>query len=127
MSVTSEKEAGSNISLKGLEIIDMIKSELENLCPGVVSCADIVVLSAREYVKLVVVPRYTLKTVQKDSMLAFKERAERELPSPHASLSEILSSFYSKGFNEREVVSLSGILLFVFVSKICLTHVLSYS
>lgn len=52
-SLTSEKEAGPNLSLKGLEVIDMIKSELEKLCPGVVSCADIVVLSARESVKLV--------------------------------------------------------------------------
>lgn len=107
-SLTSEKEAGPNLSLKGLEVIDMIKSELEKLCPGVVSCADIVVLSARESVKLAGGPRYPLKTGRKDSVLAFKERAERELPSPHASLSEILSSFYSKGFNEREVVCLSG-------------------
>lgn len=51
--LTSEKEAAPNLSLKGFDVIDDIKSELEKVCPGVVSCADLLVLAAREAVLLV--------------------------------------------------------------------------
>ncbi|CAN6828158.1 unnamed protein product [Brassica oleracea] len=108
-SFKSEKDAAPNLrSLKGMEIIDQIKSDLEHVCPRVVSCADIIALSAREAVKLSGGPRYPLKTGRRDSFVAFMDKALTELPSPHASLSQVLESFRSKGFSERETVCLSG-------------------
>lgn len=44
----SEKDSSPNEMLKGYDIIDAIKSEIEGVCPGIVSCADILVLAARE-------------------------------------------------------------------------------
>jgi len=51
--VDSEKDSPPNETLKGFNLIDVIKSELEEVCPGTVSCADVVVLAARESVALV--------------------------------------------------------------------------
>lgn len=49
----SEKDIVPNRSLKGFTVIDTVKARLEETCPGVVSCADIVVLAARESVAAV--------------------------------------------------------------------------
>ncbi|RWR89901.1 Peroxidase N1 [Cinnamomum micranthum f. kanehirae] len=49
----TEKTAGGNLNLRGYNVIDDAKTQLEEACPGVVSCADILALAAQYSVVLV--------------------------------------------------------------------------
>ncbi|XP_035546338.1 cationic peroxidase 1-like [Juglans regia] len=108
-SFTGEKTAGPNAdSLRGFEVIDTIKSQMESICPGVVSCADILAVAARDSVVALGGPSWTVQLGRRDSTTASFTAANSEIPSPGMDLSDLLVGFSNKGFSAEEMVALSG-------------------
>ncbi|KAI9128097.1 hypothetical protein K1719_001090 [Acacia pycnantha] len=104
-----EKKARPNLnSVRGFEVIDAIKANLEASCPSTVSCADILALAAREAVLQAGGPSWTVGLGRRDSLTASMDAANQQIPSPFESLGNITAKFTSKGLDLRDVVVLSG-------------------
>ncbi|XP_022734001.1 cationic peroxidase 1-like [Durio zibethinus] len=107
--IKGEKKAGPNKhSVRGYKVIDNVKSRLERLCPGVVSCADIVAVAARDSVVALGGPSWTVLLGRRDSTTASFKAANSNLPSPFLNLSGLIKAFSKKGFTAKEMVALSG-------------------
>ncbi|KAL2324682.1 hypothetical protein Fmac_023740 [Flemingia macrophylla] len=108
-SIESEKSAIQNAnSIRGYNIIDQAKAEVEKVCPGVVSCADIVAVAARDASFAVGGPSWTVKLGRRDSTTASKSLATSDLPLFTDDLDILISKFGNKGFTARDMVTLSG-------------------
>ncbi|XP_057825257.1 cationic peroxidase 1-like [Cryptomeria japonica] len=106
---TGEKTAGPNAnSVRGYEVIDTIKSRLEAVCGGVVSCADIVTIAARDSVVLLGGPSWIVQLGRRDSTTASLSGANSNLPSPFSDLSTLISAFQAQGLSTKDMIALSG-------------------
>ncbi|BBN11764.1 peroxidase [Marchantia polymorpha subsp. ruderalis] len=112
-----EKEAfGNKNSLRGFEVIDDIKRQVEALCPGVVSCADIVALAARDAVVAIRGTNWSVPLGRRDGVVGSAAEANNDLPPPFADFSMLSAMFSRKGLNTRDLVVLSGSHTIGFVS-----------
>ncbi|GFY90987.1 peroxidase superfamily protein [Actinidia rufa] len=106
---TSERSAAPNKnSARGFEVIEAAKSEVEKICPGVVSCADVLAVAARDASFAVGGPSWTVKLGRKDSITASRSLAESDLPGFQSTLEQLISKFANKGLTARDMVTLSG-------------------
>ncbi|KAL7105048.1 hypothetical protein ACP275_07G021200 [Erythranthe tilingii] len=105
----AEKEAVPNLSLGGFEVIDEIKTQLEKTCPGIVSCADVLALAARDSVSFKFnKPMWEVETGRRDGIVSRESDALNELPSPASDFKTLKQSFADKGFSVKDLVVLSG-------------------
>ncbi|CAN1731036.1 Peroxidase 5, partial [Linum perenne] len=82
----------NNPSLRGFEVIDSAKSELESVCPNTVSCADIIAFAARDSSFVLGRINYVVPSGRRDSFNA----------------EQLAQNFARKGLTMEEMVVLSG-------------------
>ncbi|CAN1155850.1 Lignin-forming anionic peroxidase [Linum perenne] len=92
-STQTEKTAIPNRRFtKTFKVIEDAKSRIERLCPGVVSCSDIIAVAARDASASVEGPTWDVKLGRRDSDY----------------LQTLISDFQKKGLTARDMVALSG-------------------
>ncbi|XP_020096893.1 peroxidase P7-like [Ananas comosus] len=106
---TGEQNAFPNKnSIRGLEVIDSIKAQVEASCRATVSCADILALAARDGVVMLGGPTWTVDLGRRDARTASQTAANSDLPGPSSSLSTLVAKFAAKGLDARDMTALSG-------------------
>ncbi|GJM98533.1 hypothetical protein PR202_ga15556 [Eleusine coracana subsp. coracana] len=104
-----EKDSLSNInSLRSFDVVDEIKAALEDRCPGVVSCADIIVMAARDAVVLTGGPNWAVRLGRDDSLTASHNDSDNIMPSPRANASALIRLFAGLNLSVTDLVALSG-------------------
>ncbi|KAL5207194.1 hypothetical protein ABZP36_031629 [Zizania latifolia] len=106
----SEKGVGANAvgSKNGFDIVDTIKTQMEAACPGVVSCADILALAARDSVNLLGGPSWAVPLGRRDALAANPSGAASDLPGPDSDINALVAAFAAKGLTSQDLVALSG-------------------
>ncbi|KAK8596581.1 hypothetical protein V6N12_065064 [Hibiscus sabdariffa] len=112
-SFTGEKTAGpNNNSVTGFEVVDAIKAEVEKVCPGVVSCTDILAIAARDSVVKLRGPDWDVKLGRRDSKTASLSAANSGvIPPPTANLTQLINRFAARGLSAKDMVALSGSII----------------
>ncbi|PUZ63230.1 hypothetical protein GQ55_3G051600 [Panicum hallii var. hallii] len=103
----AEVDNGKNQGLRGQDVVDAAKAQLEDQCPGVVSCADIIALAARDAVAMTGGPSFDVPTGRRDG-LASNLRDADVLPDAADSISVLRSRFAAAGLNDRDLVLLTA-------------------
>ncbi|TQE01228.1 hypothetical protein C1H46_013135 [Malus baccata] len=106
--IDSEKTAfANNNSARGFDVVDSMKTALENACPAIVSCADILTIAAEESVALSGGPSWTVLLGRRDSLTANRTAANAAIPAPTLTLDGLKANFLAVGLNTTDLVALS--------------------
>ncbi|KAL9355675.1 hypothetical protein Peur_053645 [Populus x canadensis] len=104
----AEKDSPPNLSLRGYQVIDRVKAALEKKCPGVVSCADILAIVARDVTAATLGPSWRVETGRRDGRVSNISEPMTNLPPFFANISQLLTQFRSKKLSKKDLVVLSG-------------------
>ncbi|KAB2042584.1 hypothetical protein ES319_D02G225500v1 [Gossypium barbadense] len=102
------KTAPPNLGVRGYEVIDDAKAQVEATCPGVVSCADILALAARALISFAAKgQKWDVPTGRRDGKVSLASDADN-LPAFTDSIEELKRKFSAFGLNARDLVTLVG-------------------
>ncbi|KAH9565659.1 hypothetical protein CY35_04G088100 [Sphagnum magellanicum] len=103
---TAELDALPNLTLHGMDLIETAKAAVEEACPGIVSCADIISLATRDAVVTAGGEYYAVPTGRRDSRVSLASSVN--LPGPGFSVASAASAFQGRGLNITDMVTLLG-------------------
>ncbi|KAH7566228.1 hypothetical protein JRO89_XS08G0121400 [Xanthoceras sorbifolium] len=103
----AEKDGPPNGSLHAFYVIDSAKKQVEAICPGVVSCADILAFAARDAIVLSGGPTWDVPKGRKDGRTS-KASETANLPSPLFNISQLQQSFSLRGLSMDDLAALLG-------------------
>ncbi|KAF8376676.1 hypothetical protein HHK36_031652 [Tetracentron sinense] len=104
----AEKDGAPNLSLRGFDFIDRVKTLLEAECPGIVSCADVLALAARDSIVATGGPFWKVPTGRRDGIISRSSEALSNIPGPTSNFTTLRTLFANKGLNVKDLVLLSG-------------------
>ncbi|CAL9162963.1 unnamed protein product [Musa hybrid cultivar] len=106
----AEKDAPDNLSLAGdgFDTVIKAKQAVEAQCPGVVSCADILAIAARDVVVLSGGPTFAVELGRRDGVTSRADRVTGNLPGPEFSVDLLSSMFRKNNLTTRDMIALSG-------------------
>ncbi|CAH8327845.1 unnamed protein product [Eruca vesicaria subsp. sativa] len=106
----AEKDAPDNISLAGDGFDTVIKAKLavEAKCPGLVSCADVLALAARDVVVLAGGPRFKVELGRRDGLVSKASGVDGKLPGPDLDVTGLVNLFARNGLSLTDMIALSG-------------------
>ncbi|KAJ0966216.1 hypothetical protein J5N97_027354 [Dioscorea zingiberensis] len=103
----SERRAKGSETLRGFEVIDKIKEEMEKKCPKTVSCADILTAVARDATVKIGGPFWEVPYGRKDGLVSLAKEADL-VPMGHENITHLIEFFESIDLNLLDLVVLSG-------------------
>ncbi|CAO2203295.1 unnamed protein product [Urochloa humidicola] len=105
-----EKEAKVNIGLAAFDLLEEIKAAVEDRCPGIVSCSDILIYATRDAASILSNGHvhFDVPAGRLDGFVSKAEEAQGELPDSIDDAQKLIENFARKNFTVEELVILSG-------------------
>ncbi|KAL6905500.1 hypothetical protein ACP4OV_003101 [Aristida adscensionis] len=103
----AEVNNAKNQGLRGQDVVDAAKQQLEAQCPGVVSCADILALAARDAIAMTGGPEFDVPTGRRDGLVSNLRDADA-LPDAGDPIDVLRSRFAAAGLGDRDLVLLTA-------------------
>ncbi|XP_010249037.1 PREDICTED: peroxidase 55-like [Nelumbo nucifera] len=106
----AEKDAKDNLSLAGdgFDTVIKAKQAVEAVCPGVVSCADVLAIAARDVVVLAGGPSFNVELGRRDGLISQASRVDGNLPQPEFNIGQLTSIFSKNNLSLIDMIALSG-------------------
>jgi peroxidase len=106
----AEKDSSDDQSLAGdgFDTVIQAKKAVEEACPGVVSCADILALATSCAIQLGGGPSYSVELGRYDGLVSKASLVDGNLPSPDFDLDQLINIFAKHDLTLVDLVALSG-------------------
>lgn len=106
--VERDMEENKNLPQEAFDTVELAKAAVESKCPGVVSCADVLALAARDAVFMARGPYYGVPLGRRDGSRSVASDTFLALPPPIKNVTVLIQIFDKVGLDVHDMVALSG-------------------